>query len=228
MNKQIKRFFVTVIIVFVMYCIYNPIAYALVWGNWRECASAPGCSCTLTLDIKKSMSPSLKPYILESAGYFLKSHAAYQEFLNLVEMSESNSIDAEEFKNKLYNAVDNMEKAKIAYSNLKTASEKIPYNQEMIDQLMKFDYDGFRIKYGLNEPVFEKLKAFLGKGDIAGFDDAVIANMDAILIKLCEIKSAVDKGLTPEISNLWRISQAYAEAQLFGQYMSEVFSDILF
>ncbi|MCX6582818.1 MAG: hypothetical protein NT166_21795 [Candidatus Aminicenantes bacterium] len=170
----------------------------------------------------------MKLYTIESAGYFMKSHAAYQEFLNLVEMSESNSIGAEEFKNNLYNAIDNMEKAKAAYTNLKTASEKIPYHQEMIDQLMKFDYDRFRIKYGLNEPVFEKLKAFLGNGDIAGFDEAVIANLDAILSKLYEIKVAVENCLAPEIAILWRTSQTYVEAQLFAQYMSEVFNEILF
>jgi hypothetical protein len=228
MNKQIKRYCVTICVGLFIYSICSPISYARIEFNWRECASAPGCSSTLTLLCTDNMVPTMKSYTIESAGYFMKSHAAYQEFLNLVEMSESNSIDSEEFKNNLYNAINNMEKSKAAYTNLKIASEKIPYHQEMINQLIKFDYDGFREKYGLNEPIFEKLRTFLGKGDIAGFDAAVIANMDAILINLYEIKGAVDKGLTPEISNLWRISQAYAEAQLFGQYMSEVFSDILF
>jgi len=228
MNKQIKRYFVIVIMVLSIFCICSPFSYASIAFNWRECVSAPGCSCTLTLDIKKSMSPSLKPHILESAGYFLKSHDAYLEFLYCVEMSESKGIESADLKNSLYNAIDNMEKAKTAYSNLKTASEKIPYNQEMIDLLMKFDYEGFRVKNGLNEPIFEKLRTFLGRGDIAGFDDAVIANMDAILIKLYEIKGVVDKGLAPEIMIVWRIYQAYSEAQLFGQYMSEVFRDILF
>ncbi|MDQ1351928.1 MAG: hypothetical protein QG657_2234, partial [Acidobacteriota bacterium] len=32
----------------------------------------------------------------------------------------------------------------------------------------------------------------------------------------------------PEITLLWRTNQAFAEAQLFGQYMSEIFRDILF
>lgn len=228
MNKQIKRCSVTICVVLFIYCICNPSSYARIEFNWRECASAPGCSSTLTLLGTENMIPTMKLYTIESAGYFMKSHAAYQEFLNLVEMSESNSIGAEEFKNNLYNAIDNMEKAKAAYTNLKTASEKIPYHQEMIDQLMKFDYDRFRIKYGLNEPVFEKLKAFLGNGDIAGFDEAVIANLDAILSKLYEIKVAVENCLAPEIAILWRTSQTYVEAQLFAQYMSEVFNEILF
>jgi len=98
----------------------------------------------------------------------------------------------------------------------------------MIDQLMKFDYDGFRIKNGLNEPIFEKLRTFLGRGDIAGIDDAVIANMDSILSRLYELNVSVDKGMVPEVALIWRTNQAYTEAQLFGQYMSEVFRDILF
>jgi hypothetical protein len=143
-------------------------------------------------------------------------------------MSEASGIDSADLKNSLYNAIDNMEKAKMAYSNLKLASEKTPYNLEMIDHLIKFDYDGFRVKYGLNEVIFEKLSTFLAKGDIAGFDGAVIENMDTILIMLYQVKSPVEKGLAPEICILWRTNQAYSEAQLFGQYMSEVFKAILF
>ena len=228
MNKQIKKYFVTVIMVLFIYCICSPFSYALVAANWRECLNGPGCTCTLTLDITKSTIPTLKTYIMESTGYFLTSHSDYQDFLNRVEMSDIKGIDYKELRELIYSTIDNMEKAREAYVNLKTASEKIPYNQEMIDQLMKFDYDGFRIKNGLNEPIFEKLRTFLSRGDIAGFDEAVIANMDAILIKLYEIKSLVDKGLAPEIMIVWRIYQSYSEAQLFGQYMSEVFRDILF
>jgi len=228
MNNKVKTMILRCLVVLFISCLCTQISFAIIAANWRECASAPGCSCTLTLQVTQETTPTLKTYIVESAGYFLKSNAAYQEFLYCVEMSESKGIESADFKNAIYNAIDNMEKAKAAYSNLKLASEKIPYNQEMIDQLMKFDYDGFRIKNGLNEPIFEKLRTFLGKGDIAGFDDAVIANMDAILIRLYEIKGVVDKGLAPEIMIVWRIYQSYSEAQLFGQYMSEVFRDILF
>jgi hypothetical protein len=228
MNNKVKNLILKCFVVLFIGCFCTPVSFAIIWQNWRECASAPGCSCTLTLQVTQETTPTLKTYVVESAGYFLKSYDAYQEFLYCVEMSESNGIDSAEFKNTLYRAVDNMEKAKAAYSNLKTASEKIPYNQEMIDQLMKFDYDGFRIKNGLNEPIFEKLRAFLSKGDIAGFDAAVIANMDSILSRLYELKVSVDKGLAAEIALIWRANQAYTEAQLFGQYMSEVFRDILF
>ena len=228
MNKQIKRYFVTVIMVLFIYCICSPFSYAYVAANWRECLVAPGCSCTLTLQVTPSTIPTLKTYIMESTGYFLTSHSDYQDFLNRVEMSDIKGVDYKELRELIYSAIDNMEKAREAYVNLKTASEKIPYNQEMIDRLMIFDYDGFRVKNGLLEPIFSKIKNLLGQGDVVGLDDAVLANMDTILNKLYEVKAAVDKNLVPEIALLWRATQAYFEAQLFGQYMSEVFRDILF
>jgi len=221
MNKKVKTLMLRCFVVLFITCFCTQLSLARIWQNWRDCINSNDCT-------EDSSTSLLGTYILESAGYFLKSNAAYQEFLYCVEMSESKGIESADFKNALYNAIDNMKKSNAAYSNLKTASEKIPYNQEMIDQLMKFDYDGFRIKNGLNEPIFEKLRAFLSKGDIAGFDAAVIANMDAILSRLYELKVSVDKGMVPEIALIWRTSQAYTEAQLFGQYMSEVFSDILF
>jgi hypothetical protein len=228
MDNKVKSMILKCFVLLFIISITNSAAFALVWQNWRECVSSPGCSCTLTLQDTSETTTTLKTYVVESAGYFLKSHAAFQQFLYCVEMSESSGADSADLKSTLYSAIENMEKARAAYATLKTASEKLPYNHEMIDQLLKFDYESFRLKNGLNEPIFEKLRAFLGKGDIAGFDTAVIANIDGILNKLFVIKASVDKGSTPEISLPWRTSQAYAEAQLFGQYMSEVFRDILF
>lgn len=222
MNKQIKRFCVTMIMVLVIYCICNSTAYAFVWGNWRECANTPACSSTVQTEYFL-----LKTCIEESAGNFLNSHSNFQAFLNRVELAESNGLDRSELKEILYIVIENMEKAKAAYTNFKTASEKIPYNQAMIDQLKIFDYDGFRVQYGAIEPIFAKVKNYLRKGNIRGFDAAVLTNMDIILKKLYMIKGAVNKDQMPEISLLWRANQAYIEAQLFGQYMSEVFKDIL-
>jgi hypothetical protein len=224
MNKNFKELFCKLILMIIVYCFSTLISFALIEANWRECANAfVGCNSQ-----SQSLTPILKTYVIESAGYFLNSHSDYQAFLNRVEMSEINGIDYNTLREILYSAIENIEKAKAAYSNLKTASEKIPYNQAIIDKLMKFDYDGFQVQYELIEPIFTKVKIFLSKGDIAGFDLTMLANMDMILSKLYIIKSTVDKDQLPEISRLWRANQAYTEAQLFGQYMSEIFKDILF
>ncbi len=215
-----KTFFVKSFIVLVIITVFSSLAFAYVWKNWRECVNEPDCT-------SQSLTPTLKIYIVESAGYFLASHSDYQALLNRVELSEANGVDYNDLREILYSTIENMEKARASYVNLKTTSEKIPYNQRIIELLMKFDYDGFRAKYGLVEPIFAKVKTFLGKGDIRGLDFAILAKLDAILSKLYIVKAAADKDKLPEISLLWRTNQAYAEAHLLGQYVSEVFRDIL-
>lgn len=221
MNKQIKRFCASMIMMLVFYCICNSIGYARLWQNWRECTNEPDC-------ISQFSVPELKSYIIDSSGYFLNSHSDYQAFLSHVELAEINCINYIELKETLYLAIENMEKAITAYTNLKTASEKMPLNQAMIAKLMKFDYNEFQVRYGLLEPVFEKVKSLLGKGNIIDLDMAVLGNMNIILSQLYDMKVSIDKNQLPEISLLWRANQSYAETQLFGQYVSEVFKNILF
>ena len=192
-------------------------SYPYLVANWRECISAPGCSCLL----QGTMLP-LTPSITESAGCFLNSHSAYQAFLNRVEMADINGIEFNELKDILYNALDNMEKAKAAYANVKTAALKVPNDPVMIDKLMKFDYDSFQVNYDLIGPIFEKVKGFLIKGDVSGIDDAMLANMDNILRQLYEVKAALAKTQLPDIALLWQLNQSYTNAQLFGQYMSQI------
>jgi hypothetical protein len=196
--------------------------YSALGYNCRECLAAPGCTCTITPDIAKSTATTLKTYIILSARYSFDSYAAYQSFLSRVEMADINGVDYKELRAILYSAIDHMEKARAAYENVKLAAAKTAYNQELIDKLMKFDYDGFRCQYGLNEPIFERVKSLLITCDIPGLDDSVIANMDAVLKQLYNVKAIVDKDSLPDVSILWRINQSYFEAQLFGQYLSEI------
>ncbi len=198
--------------------------FPLVVANWRECLNTPGCSCSPqgasgTATMKTT---ALKNYIVESAGYFLTSHSDYLAFLNRVEMSDINGIDVNELRDIIYSAVANMKKAKTSYAKVKKASKKIPLAKIMLDRLQKFEYDGFQSQYGLLSPIYEKVKSKLAKGDIAGLDDEVISNMECILKQLNRVKTLVDEGQSPDIAILWRINQTYVEAQLYGQYISEI------
>ena len=220
-NKSKKVMFQAIIGLVLVFSLSTFVHSALAC-NWRECLAAPGCTCTLTLDIPKSTTTTLKTNIILSAGYSFDSYANYQAFLGRVEMADINGVDFKELRAILYSAIDHMEKARAEYENVKLAAAKTAYNQEMIDKLMKFDYEGFRIQYGLNEPIFERVKSLLINGDIPGLDDSVIANMDAILKQLYTARAIVDKDSMPDVSILWRINQSYFEAQFFGQYLSEI------
>jgi hypothetical protein len=195
--------------------------YSALVANWRECLVAPGCTCTLTLQVSQE-TQALKTYIQESAGYFLTSHSDYQDLQVLVELTDINGVDSLEMKTIVDSAIANMEKARAAYANLKSTAVNIPNDPVIIAKLAKFDYDGFQAKYGLLLPVFEKVKALLVKGDTAGLDNTVLANMDVILKQLYEVKAFVDNAQSPDIAILWRLNQSYLEAQLFGQYVSEI------
>jgi hypothetical protein len=222
MRYKSKNIMFQAIIGLVLIASLSNFSYSALSGNWRECLAAPGCTCSFTLDIAKSATTTLKTYIILSAGYSFDSYAAYQSFLSRVEMADINGIDYKELKSILYSAIEHMEKARASYENVKLIAVKTSYNQDLIDKLMKFDYEGFRSKYGLNEPIFERVKSLLLTGDVPGIDDNVIANMDTILKQLYTARAIVDNDSAPDVSTLWRINQSYFEAQLFGQYLSEI------
>jgi transcriptional regulator with XRE-family HTH domain len=219
MNKKFKKTMLQSVIALVLVFSLSNFVYSYLGYNWRECLNTPGCTCTFT---PSSTIPTLKMYITMSAGYFLNSNSAYQAFLNRVELAELNGINLIEWKNIFNGAIDDMERAKKMYENFKIASAKLSYNDDMIVKLLNFDYDHFRNQNGLIKPIFEKVKAFLVNADINGLDSMVLFNMDTILNQLYTVKSILDKDLVPDVSILWRINQAYLEAHLFGQYMSEI------
>jgi hypothetical protein len=198
------------------------LSYPDLVANWRECLAAPGCTCTpqgLAVEVETT---ALKTKIADSAGYFLLSHSNFQSFLNRVEMSELNKVDNNELRAFINRAVDNMKKAKATYIKVKKTAKKIPFNNILIERLQAFDFDRFQSQYGLLSPIYDRVKTKLSKGDIAGLDDGVIFNMGRILNQLNQVKAVVDKGQLPDIQVLWRIFQSYVEAQLYGQYISEI------
>ena len=153
MKKQNKKIWASVVVIMVIGCFSVSMAYARLWQNWRDCVITP----CITSTGDSSTSP-LNTSLVESAGSFLKSHSNYQDFLNRVEMSEISSVDYNEFRETLYDAIENLERAKTAYANFKAEADKATYNRAMIDKLAAFNYDAFRENYGLNAPVFEKVK----------------------------------------------------------------------
>jgi hypothetical protein len=201
----------------------NLMSFGLIMGNFGDCGfdSGGGKDISIVKDV------SIKLYITEGAGYFLNSNSGMQLFLNKIEMSELNGVDYKELRDILYRTIENMEKAKEAYYNLKQKADNTPYNQAFINQLLFFDYAGFQNEKGLNETILKYVESFLREGDMRGFFAILLANSDKILNKLYTVKESVDSDRFPEISTIWRLSQDYSETILFGQYGSEVFYKII-
>jgi len=171
---------------------------------------------------------SMKSYIVEGAGYFMKSYSDYLILLNKVEMFEINSIDYNELKALLKKAIENMENAKKAYYNLKRMAKAAPYKQDLVNLLITFDYENFQKVRGLNRDTFKYVKVFLEKGDVRGVYCRLLKNSRNILYKLYLIKYSLKKYSFPDISSLWRVNQEYSRTIIFGQYAAEVFQSIIF
>jgi hypothetical protein len=180
----------------------------------------PGGDGTISLP---KASGSIGYLISKGAGFFLKSHSDMLLFLNLIEISEISGLDFVELQKALNSAIDNIEKASETYHQLKSLAAVTPYNQEVIDKLIVFDYDGFEREKGLNAVIFGKVKKILSIGDVREAYNLFYKDLEYLFERIKSLKSTVDSERIPKISELWRINQKYSELQLFGQYLSEVF-----
>jgi len=217
MCRQKKRLLLKIFIGVFVFATFNVASYAYIWANYSECGFEGPCERSLSYNL------SIGDYIVESAGYFLKSHSDILLFLESVEMSEMNGIDYKELRTIIYGAIENMEKAKESCFNLKQKADATPYNQNVINLLLSFDYNAFQEERGLNIDIFKDVERFLVKGDVRGIYGLLLENSCEILDKLYAIKDFVDADTLPDISMLWRVNQDYMENLFLGQYAAEVF-----
>jgi hypothetical protein len=172
---------------------------------------------------EKGDTKTIREYTIEGAAYFLQSHSDFLLFLKKIELSELNGLEYPELQDIINSTIENIEKAKDAYINLISVAKATPYNGEVIEKLLLFDYTGFQREKGLNNVIFSKVAEFLSKGDVTGLYIQLKLDIESILEQLSNIQTSVDNEKFPEISNLWLINQKCSELILFGQYSSEVF-----
>ena len=228
MSKQLKKTNQKIILGLLILGLFAFNSYSYVTFNWSDCAYRGECDGgESTSLIMVPMSMSMHTYIVEGAGYFLDSHSNFQAFLSRVEMSEINGVDYNELREILYKSIEDMEKAREAYYNLKITADNTPYKEPVIEALRAFDYDGFQEANGLIPYIFEKVKGYLSKGDVRGIYADALSSMESLLEKLYTVKESLDTDQFPEIKELWRINQFYSESLFTGQYTSEVFKYIL-
>ncbi|MCU0288919.1 MAG: hypothetical protein MUF15_21305 [Acidobacteria bacterium] len=168
----------------------------------------------------------IESYIIEGAGYFLKSQSDTLLLLNKIELSDLNGANFTELQQLVNNSITAMENATAKYSILIQTTDNTPYRSSIIDRLPSFDYNSFQEARGLNSVIFNQTLNYLANGDIRGFYRKLLSDTQDILDKLFFIKSNIDAGTIPPTSYLWRLNQSYANTFLFGQYAAEIFYDI--
>jgi len=164
--------------------------------------------------------------IIEGAGYFLGSQSDMFLFLNRLELAGLSTPDYADLQDLLNRAVKNMEKAVETYKTLAATAAVTPYNQQVLSQLMQFDFTGYEKTNGLNGEVFARVKAYLSRGNVTGVILLIKRDMESILNLLYGLKALVDKSEFPDLSMLWRVNQSYYQTMLGGQYVAEVFNSL--
>jgi hypothetical protein len=214
MGKQMKVFAV-IFLTFFALCVLSITAYALIYGNETDGGFGGGGF--------KTGASSIRTGVIEGAGYFLSSYSDILAFLNKIELAELKGIDYAELQKIIAGAVENMTNAKNTYLTLTQTADVTPYNLEVIEKLIAFDYGAFRREKQLNRVVFSQVESFLARGDIRGVYHRFLSIAEELLVRLNTIKADVDAGRFPFSEALWELNQDAAQALLFGQYTTEVF-----
>jgi hypothetical protein len=168
----------------------------------------------------------IRRHIIDGGGYFLQVGSDINTLLSRVEFSELYGLDFEVLQKNLDAAIDNLEKARGNYYQLKNLAAVTPYNQDMIDRLIKFNYDDFKEGNGLIPAVFESVKMYLKNGDLRGIYNEFYHNSGEILDTLYTLNKNVDAGIFPKISTLWSLNHKYVESKLFGLYAAMIFIEV--
>lgn len=214
MIKEIKKAIFKVLLIVLILCVFQMNAFSRLILNGTEAA------------FHQPEQTEIERYVMEGAGYFLKSHSDTLLLLNKIELSDLNGVDYSELQQLAADALTNMQNAKATYFSLTQIADTALYEQTVIDLLPVFNYNSFQQAKDLNSVTFGRAEAYLGAGDVRGIYHKILSDTQTIIDKLSVVKSAVDTGLLPETSDLWRLNQSYSETQLLGQYVAEVFYDI--
>lgn len=179
-----------------------------------------------TFGIAEGKEATLNDYIIGGAVNFFNSYSTFLLLANEIESTNTENINyiaAQTYVNK---GIANIESARLAYTDLITEADLLPYKQEVISKLKSFEYAGFLAKNNLNGTAFNSVKSYLSKGDVKGIYHKILADFENISILLYSVKERIDAKKAPEIADLWKLNQYYSTCLLFGQYTAQVFKAI--
>jgi hypothetical protein len=166
-------------------------------------------------------------YLTEGGGCFLKSHSVILNFLHKIELWDENDPCYDELQALIGNAISYMESARSAYVNLTCLADITPYNQEVIRELITFNYGRFRLNNSLNFSILWDVRIYLKRGDVRGLYHKMIRDSGDILNVLYDIQAAVDAYQLPEIARIWSLNHRCFLFLIFNQYTSMVFYEIV-
>jgi hypothetical protein len=204
-----------------IFILFNMNAFSYVLNNGSGTAYTEGTSEGIGIS-----NISIEMLIIEGSGYFLKSKADIQSFLNSIEWQDTREINYIALNQVIKNALTNIIQARSAFEELIGVAEATPYNLEVIERLKYFDYDYFMKEYNLNPYVFNIVKEYLMNGDITGTFKYSNDKLKEIEQAILKIQEEISANQLPEVSICWRLNELCAETTLFGSYIARIFKTI--
>jgi hypothetical protein len=171
------------------------------------------------------LSPSLGQLSVEAAGFFLQSNSDYQAFLKKIELEEIYGVNDDELIEPITNAIENMEMAHSIYYQVWIISMNLERNPDILQKLAQVDYRSILEENRLIPSIFNEVEKYLKKGNMPGAFEKIYNATGDILQMMKSLKSITEAN-SIDIPLCWEVNQRLLESALFGQYISQVFSEI--
>ena len=218
--------FLSLICVFILVIPFH--GFSMYVGNYSEQSFNEDEPDTIT-ESKSSIASSLtiKYLIIKSATYFFKCKSNIDLLTSQLEAADIEGVNFYELQKNVNDALYNMKTARYYYQSLKSKADNTPYNQTVISRLIVFDYDSFSAEFGLNGDIFNQVKGYLKGGDVRGTYACLYDYTDNIIDMLETVQKEVYYWDIPGIKNVWKLHQECAHMLLFGQYIAQIFQNLL-
>ena len=221
---RIKHIIFTVFIVALLFNVAS--VHARLFSNHSEGAFDGGDDTSSMGKATLACSSTIRELIIKGAEYFFKAHADINVISEKVEISDINGADYYTLWCTVNSALYNMNMARYYSQELEIKANHTPYNQEVINILMTFDYDSFQEENDLLKDVFSEVKSYLVNGDVRGIYSRTSVYFDTLINTLETIKVELNVGKIPSNTHMWNLNQVCAKAHMFAQYVARVFNAI--
>jgi hypothetical protein len=207
-----KKILMAMVVVLISGTIY---LFPIMWANETDCAFRPNdCDGGFVATSTRS----LRYLIIEGAEQFYSASSLFMA--GLKEYEGGNYIEA---KTNFSKSAISMRSANAIYKVLYLESFYYEYDPKVITALKLFNYDKYHVAYKLLPTVFQKVKEFLIKGDIRG----AYKELEVLTGNIASDIESIEPFEIPSKEIIWRINQDIAVSILFGQYISEIFNQII-
>jgi hypothetical protein len=220
-EKTMKRIIISMILTL---SLMSVLSYGYFHHNY-SCILYNECDNSGSVTGEKSTNPSLGQMISEAGIFFIQSCRDFQDFLKYLEQSEYNTTDNNDLLNAIESAVKNIETANSKYHEILIKSKSLDVNPVVMQMLIEFDYSSFQEKKNLIPSIFNEVETFLKSGNLPGVYERTYKATSDILQRIKYIKSLMESN-SFDLYKCWETNQMFLKTELFGQYVSQVFSEI--